>query len=393
MAIRSTKPFHLMIKPTGAACNLACEYCYYLEKEQYYHDSKFRMDDETLERVIAAYLQVHPGPEATFGWQGGEPLMMGIDFFRRAVELQARYGRPGLQVMNAIQTNGTLINDEWAAFFAENHFLVGISIDGPADLHDRYRRDRGKHPTQQRVVNGLAALQRHSAEYNALVTVNRTNVEHPLRVYQYLTGLGIEFLQFIPIVEREAPKSRKVTPWTVRSEAYGKFLCAIFDYWARHDVGRVYVQLFETALSVWLGQLPSLCVFAPTCGRGLVVEHTGDLYACDHFVYPDYLRGPITTPESLQEMVDGAEQQSFGTAKINLSTDCRRCPVLSMCGGDCPKHRLRLAEDGKPISYLCSAYHEFFTHSAAVMQAMAQEIRAGRQAAGVMEVLRELERV
>ncbi|MHB9134806.1 MAG: anaerobic sulfatase maturase [Armatimonadota bacterium] len=391
MAIRSTKPFHLMIKPTGAACNLACEYCYYLEKTQYYHDSKFRMDDETLERVIAAYLQVHPGPEATFGWQGGEPLLMGIDFFRRALELQSRYTRPGLQVTNAIQTNGTLVTDEWAAFFAEQHFLVGVSIDGPPDLHDRYRRDRGQHPTHQRVLDGLACLQRHGVEYNALVTVNRANAEHPLRVYQYLIGLGIEFLQFIPIVEREAPKSRKVTPWTVRPEAYGKFLCAIFDYWARHDVGRVYVQHFETALSVWLGQMPALCVFAPTCGRGLVVEHTGDLYACDHFVYPDYLRGPITTPESLQAMVDGAEQQSFGTAKINLSAECRRCPVLRMCGGDCPKHRLRLAEDGKPISYLCPAYREFFTHSATVLQAMAQEIRAGRPAVNVMEVLRELE--
>lgn len=385
---RSTQPFHLMIKPAGAACNLACEYCYYLAKAAYYPGST-RMDDATLERVTAAYLQTHPGPEVTFGWQGGEPLLMGREFFQQALELQARYAQPGQQVTNALQTNGTLIDDAWAAFFAEQHFLIGVSIDGPPDVHDQYRRDRAGQPSQARVLDGLACLQRHGVEYNALVTVNRANVDYPLKVYRYLTALGLEHLQFIPIVERQQPGSRKVTPWTVRPERYGAFLCAIFDYWARNDVGRIFVQLFESALSVWLGGAPSLCVFAPTCGRALAVEHNGDLYACDHFVYPEYQRGAVTS-ESLKELVDGAAQRTFGAAKGDLSSECRACTVRRFCHGDCPKHRLRTADDGKPHSYLCPAYRQFFTNSAQVLQAMAGEIRAGRPATNVMEVLREM---
>ncbi|MHB9022600.1 MAG: anaerobic sulfatase maturase [Armatimonadota bacterium] len=384
---RSPYAFNLMIKPAGPACNLACEYCYYLEKAGLlYPGGLSRMDDTTLKRVTAAYLQAHPGPEVVFNWQGGEPLLMGLDFYRRAVELQRQYARPGLQISNALQTNATLIDAEWASFFAEQHFLVGVSIDGPADLHDHYRRDHAKHPSHARVLAGLEKLRQAGADFNALVTVNRANADHPLRVYQYLTGLGIEHLQFIPIVERVSPDKRAVTPWTVRPEQYGNFLCTIFDEWATHDVGRVFVQLFESALSVWMGGIPSVCVHAPTCGRGLVVEQNGDLYACDHFVYPEYRRGAVT-PETLAGLLDGPEQKAFGLAKGDLAADCRKCPVLRWCGGDCPKHRLRQADD-KAISYLCPAYRRFFEHSAPVLQAMAGEIRAGRPAANVMEVLR-----
>jgi uncharacterized protein len=379
-----------MIKPTGAACNLACEYCYYLEKAAYYPGSRFRMDDETLGRVTAAYLQANPAPEVAFGWQGGEPLLMGIDFFRRALALQEQHTRPGQRVQNTLQTNGVLLDDEWAAFFAEHGFLVGVSIDGPPEMHDRYRRDRAGKPTHARALAGLRALQRHGVDHNALVTVNRANAEQPLKVYHHLTGLGFEHIQLIPIVERASAASRKVTAWSVRPDAYGRFLCEVFDHWARHDVGRVFVQTFESALSVWLGGPPSLCVFAPTCGLALAVEHTGDLYACDHFVYPDHLRGRVSVG-TLPSLVEGDAQRAFGMAKADLSETCRGCPVVRFCGGDCPKHRLRIAADGKPISYLCPAYRTFFSHSAEVLKAMAYEVRAGRSAADVMEVLRTAE--
>jgi uncharacterized protein len=391
MAIaRTTRPFHLMLKPAGAACNLACDYCFYREKAALYPGSALRMDDATLERVTAAYLGAHPGPEVTFGWQGGEPLLMGVDFFRRAVEVQQRYTRPGLRVVNALQTNGILLDDAWAEFFHAHDFLVGISIDGPADLHDAYRRDLGGGPCHAKVMRGLQTLQAHGVEYNALATVNRLNVAYPLEVYQFLTGAGVEHVQFIPIVEREAPGKSKPARFTVRPEPFGDFLCTIFDYWARHDVGRVFVQLFESALNVWLGGPPSLCVFAPTCGLGLAVEHTGDLYACDHFVGPEYLRGVIT-PETMASLVEGAAQRAFGMAKAALPAECKACNVRRFCGGDCPKHRLRPAADGVPISYLCPAYRAFFTHSATLLRAMAVEIQAHRPAANVMHYLQEME--
>lgn len=386
-APRARHPFHLMLKPAGAACNLACEYCYYLAKQAYYPGSGLRMGEETLAAITSAYLAVHPGPEVVFGWQGGEPLLAGLAFFRKAVALQEQCARPGQRVLNTLQTNGTLVTDEWAEFFAAHAFLVGVSIDGPPDLHDHYRRDRGGGPSHARAVAGLRVLQQRGVECNALATVNRMNVEHPLRVYRHLLDLGFRHLQFIPVVERQSPESRKVTPWSVRPEPLGEFLCTILDHWARHEVGEVFVQTFESALNVWLGRGPTQCVFAQTCGHALAVEHTGDLYACDHFVYPECLRGPVA-PETLAALVEGEAQQAFGQAKADLSRDCRDCRALPLCGGDCPKHRLRLATDGLPISYLCPAYRRFFTHSAEVLGAMAAEIRAGRPASNVMEVLR-----
>ena len=366
-------PFHLMIKPAGPDCNLSCEYCYYLEKSRYYDQDVHRMDDETLERVTAAYLKNHPGGEVVFAWQGGEPLLMGIEFFRRALDLQTKYSRPDQQVVNTLQTNAMLIDEDWAAFFAENGFLIGVSLDGPADLHDRYRRDRGGRPSHSRVLKGLEHLQRHNVEHNALVTVNRVNVEHPLRVYNHLVDLGVRYLQYIPIVECQSRDSHEVTVQTVRPEPFGDFLCKTFDHWVANDVGRVFVQLFESTLNVWLGGFPSVCVYAPMCGRALVVEHNGDLYACDHFVYPEYRRGVVNV-DDLASLVDGPEQQSFGEAKAALSLECRRCQVLPFCGGDCPKHRIRRADGDYTISYLCSGYRRFFTHSAPVLRDIAAAI-------------------
>jgi uncharacterized protein len=367
-----------MLKPSGARCNLACEYCYYLEKAALYPGARLTMDEAALERVTAAYLAAHPGPEVVFGWQGGEPLLMGREFFERALELQAQYTRPDQRVTNALQTNATLLDDDWAEFFAAHGFLVGVSLDGPPELHDAYRRDAAGRPSHAAALRGLVALQRHRAECNALITVNRRNSSRLLGVYRYLTGLGLRHLQFIPIVERQARGSDRPAPWSARPEAYGEGLCEIFDYWLTHDVGQVFVQIFESALAVHLGGPPSLCAFAPTCGRCLVVEHNGDLYACDHFVYPEHFLGPVTV-EGLANLVDGETQRAFGAAKAEtLPRACRRCEVLAFCGGDCPKHRLMETADGGRISYLCAAYRKFFRHSAPALQEMAANLRAGR---------------
>jgi uncharacterized protein len=386
-APRARHPFHLMLKPAGAACNLACEYCYYLAKQAHYPGSGLRMSEETLAQITTAYLAAHPGPEVVFGWQGGEPLLAGLELFRTALALQQQHAHPGQRVLNTLQTNGTLVTEEWAEFFAAHGFLVGVSTDGPPDLHDRYRHDRGGGPSYVRAARGLRTLQQHGVEVNALATVNRTTAEHPLRVYHHLLDLGFRHLQFIPIVERQSPASRKATPWSVRPEPLGEFLCAIFDHWARHDVGEVFVQTFESALNVWLGRAPTQCVHASVCGHALAVEHTGDLYACDHFVFPEHRRGHVT-PETLAALVAGEAQQAFGQVKADLPEECRACQARPLCGGDCPKHRLRLGADGKPLSYLCPAYRRFFGHTAEVLSAMAGEIRAGRSAAGVMEILR-----
>lgn len=387
MPLLASQPFHLMVKPAGPACNLACTYCYYLEKASYYPGSRFRMADDTLEALVSGYLRSHPGNEVVFGWQGGEPLLAGLDFFRKAVALQQRYARPGQTVVNALQTNATLVDQEWAAFLREHDFLVGVSLDGPESLHDHYRKDRAGRPTYQRALSGARILQEHGVRCNVLVTVNRANVERPLALYRHLTGLGFAHLQFIPVVERSSRDAAAVSNFCAQPRALGGFLCDIFDYWTRNDVDRVFVQLFESALSVWLGGEPTLCALGRTCGHALAVEHNGDTYACDHFVYPGYLRGTLLQ-QTLAAMVDGADQRAFGVAKADLSHDCQVCSVLRFCGGDCPKHRLRAGEDGRPVSYLCAAYRRFFTHSAPVLEAIAHEVRAGRPAANVMAALR-----
>jgi uncharacterized protein len=336
------RPFHVMTKPIGPLCNLDCKYCFYLEKEKLYPEhagAGFRMTDAVLERYISSYITAQPAnvPEISFAWQGGEPTLLGVDFFRRVVELQKKYCPPHQRIVNALQTNGTLLDAEWCEFLRENNFLVGLSIDGPREMHDRYRVDKGNRPTFDKVMRGLELLKEHNVEFNTLTVVNRHNSKNPLEVYRFLKKHGSGFMQFIPLVERagdgtmfasppslegeEAPSP--VTPWSVESQTYGDFLCAIFDEWVRHDVGKVFVQLFEVQLGVWMGMPASLCVFSETCGAAMALEHNGDLYSCDHYVYPEYRLGNIATKPMI-ELVASSQQIKFGLDKRDtLPKYCR----------------------------------------------------------------------
>jgi len=378
-----------MLKPRGALCNLSCRYCFYLGKEELYSGSTFRMSDAVLESFTQQYLAAQPGPEITFGWQGGEPTLMGLDFYRRAVALQERYRRPGTRILNAFQTNGTLLDDAWCRFFHEHGFLIGLSLDGPRALHDAYRVDKGNHPTFDRVMAGLALLKRWRVEFNILCCVHAGNADQPRAVYRFLRDqAGATFIQFIPIVEPEADGPSipsRVSKRSVSGHQYGEFLMAVFDEWVRRDVGRVFVQIFDVALGVWLGQPAALCVFQETCGMGLALEHTGDLYACDHFVTLAQRLGNIMdTP--LAYLVASDQQRMFGAAKqLQLPRYCLSCPVRFICNGECPKNRLLMTPDGEPgLNYLCQGYRAFFTHIDQPMRLMADLLRAGRAPAEVV---------
>ncbi|HXS75580.1 MAG TPA: anaerobic sulfatase-maturation protein [Terracidiphilus sp.] len=396
-------PFHIMTKPIGPICNLDCKYCFYLEKEKLYPGTqKWGMSGEVLERYIRDYIASQPQDEVHFAWQGGEPTLLGLDFFRTVVELQKRYAN-GKQIHNALQTNGVLIDDEWGEFLAENGFLVGVSIDGPRELHDCYRVDKGQAPTFERVMRGIETLTRHEVDFNTLTVVHRKNSEYPLEVYRFLKQIGSGFIQFIPIVERKAAdadgnglvlikpsfeRGAAVTDWSVEPEAYGRFLSQIFDEWVKKDVGRTFVQLFDVALESWMGMDASLCVFRKTCGSALAMEHTGDLYSCDHFVYPENKLGNIMEA-GLESLVDSPEQKAFGEAKLNsLPRMCRSCEVRFACNGECPKHRFLTTPDGEPgLNYLCAGYKHFFKHINPYMEFMAGELRAGRPPANIMRML------
>jgi len=386
----SVRAFHVMVKPRGPVCNLNCSYCYYLSKERLYPGSDFRMQDEVLESFTRQYIEAQRVPEVTFGWQGGEPLLMGIDFFQRAVELQARYRRPGMRLINSIQTNGVLLDDAWCQFFHRHEFLVGLSLDGPREVHDAYRRDKGGAPTFDRVMRGLALLQKHQVEFNILTTVHAANAGRPLEVYRFFRDeVGTQFIQFIPIVQRQNEtgfqEGTEVTDRSVTGRQYGDFLIAVFDEWVRHDVGRVFVQIFDVALAAWMGQRPGLCVFEETCGLGLAMEHNGDLYACDHFVEPRYRLGNIQeTP--LAELVASEKQRQFGLSKRDdLPRVCRACEVRFICNGACPKNRVRATSDGgRRLNLLCESYKAFFTHIDRPMRMMVEELRARRPPANVM---------
>lgn len=405
--MRSAKaPFHLMIKPAGPACNLECAYCFYLEKEKLYdRGARFRMTEATLEKLVRDYIAANPpGAPIVFGWQGGEPTLMGVDFFRRAVALQKQYGA-GREIENAFQTNGTRIDDEWAAFFKENNFLVGVSIDGPKAIHDRHRVDKGGKPTWEAVMSGIRRLQKHRVEFNTLTCVTRESAQKPLEIYRFLRGIGSTFLQFIPIVERlpdgraadwnltlSAPGDAgvdgpRVTPWSVKQGDYGRFLTAIFDRWVGHDVGRIHVQMFDMALGKWLGIPGGICVHAETCGRALAIEHNGDLYSCDHYVYPDHRLGNIHG-SPLGGMVDSDQQNAFGADKLTgLPQQCLDCPVRFACNGGCPKHRFTHTAAGQAgLNYLCKDYHAFFTHIDRPMRIMARLYNAGRAPAEIMQM-------
>jgi uncharacterized protein len=397
MSSGSPPRIHVLAKPTGAACNLACAYCFFLDKELLYPDSRFRMSDEVLEAYIRQLIEAHRGNQVTVAWQGGEPTLMGVDFFRRAIEYQEQHARPGMVFENTIQTNGTLLDDEWCEFFKENDYLVGISIDGPRHLHDTYRVDRGGGPTFDEVMRGLRLLQKHGVEHNILVAVNRTNADYPLEVYRFLRDEAqATWIQFIPVVERIDDqghtiyqKGTRLSERSVRPEQFGRFLIRIFDEWVRHDVGRVYVQTFEAAVRNWL-RMPSsgMCIFEETCGLGLALEHNGDLYSCDHFVEPDYRLGNIMDAPMI-EMVASERQRQFGLDKRDsLPRYCRECDVRFACHGECPKNRFLTTPDGEPgLNHLCVGWKAFFHRANEPIQTMAALMRMGRPAAGIMAVM------
>ena len=401
--LNESSAFHVMTKPIGPLCNLDCKYCFYLEKEKLYPgETGFQMPDEVLECYIRQYIHEQDVPEVTFAWQGGEPTLLGVGFFERVVSLQRKHCPPGKTISNALQTNGTLLDDAWCEFLRENGFLVGLSIDGPREIHDRYRVDKGGKPTFDKVMRGLEMLKRHQVEFNTLTVVSRANSEKPLEVYRFLREHGSGFMQFIPLVERtgggdlfSAPPDpddpaplAPVTPWSVRPLDYGRFLCAIFDEWIRRDVGKVFVQLFEVHLGVWMGLPASLCVFSENCGRALALEHNGDLYSCDHYVYPQYRLGNIMD-RPLAEMVDSAEQRKFGSDKNDrLPRYCQECDVRFACNGECPKHRFLRTPDGEPgLNYLCAGYKHFFHHVDPYLRRLAAIVGQGRPAEEIMPLI------
>ncbi len=383
--------FHVMAKPIGPVCNLHCEYCFYLEKEALFPDGeKYRMPDEVLEAYIRGNIasQDPRVPEIIFAWQGGEPTMLGVDFFEKAVALERKYAPRGKAIVNTIQTNGTLLDDEWCRFLAKNNFLVGLSLDGPGEIHDRYRVDRGGRPSFDRVMRGLALLKKHGVEFNVLACVNEESAGRPRDVYRFLRSNGVEFIQFIPIVERLPDRASEelglelaappaldgedvwsaVTAWTVRPEHYGDFMIGVFDEWVRNDVGDTFVMNFEWTLTAYAGLPAASCFFLKRCGRALIIEHNGDVYSCDHFMYPDYRLGNILT-DDLGEMVNSEKQVAFGALKeTTLPRRCRECDVLFACRGGCPKHRFIKTPDGEPgLNYLCEGYRKFYRHVAPYM--------------------------
>jgi uncharacterized protein len=399
--------FHVMAKPTGPICNLDCKYCFYLEKENLYPSTTdWRMSDAVLEFYIRQFIEAQDVPAISFAWQGGEPTILGVDFFRRVVEFEKKYAN-GKQIENAFQTNGVLLDDAWGDFLAENQFLVGLSIDGPREMHDKFRVDKGGQPTFDKVMRGIGYLHKHKVEFNTLTVVQRHNSYYPLEVYRFLKEIGSGFMQFIPIVERIAGETppdglvliapnanvaAKVAPWSVEAVQFGKFLNTIFNQWVRQDVGRFFVQIFDVALASWLGLEPALCIFRETCGSALALEHNGDVYSCDHYVYPENRLGNLME-SPLESLVKSAQQKEFGEAKRDtLPGYCRECDVRFACNGECPKHRFIRTPDGEAgLNYLCAGYKLFFKHIDPYMRFMADEIRHERPPANVMQWIRQRE--
>ena len=387
--------FHIMTKPRGAICNLDCKYCYFLSKERLYPDSAFRMTDNLLEEYTRQYIQSQRVPEVTFAWQGGEPTLMGLDFYRQAVAYQQKHKKPGMRIYNAFQTNAVTLDDEWCAFFKQHDFLIGVSVDGPPHLHDAFRVDKGGAPTFARVLRGIDLLKQHGVEFNILTTLHAANADYPLEVYRFLRDeIGAQFMQFIPIVERANAtgfqEGDQVTDRSVTGAQYGHFLISVFDEWVRRDVGRVFVQMFDVALAAWSGQRPGLCVHEETCGLALAMEHNGDVYSCDHFVEPKHFVGNLIDIP-LTDIVISDQQRAFGLAKRDtLPRQCRECPVRFVCNGGCPKDRLLASIHGEPgLNYLCDGYLAFFTHIDAPMRFMANELRQRRPPANIMTYMRQ----
>lgn len=394
-----SRPVYVMLKPVGSVCNLACDYCYYLEKGKLYPEVKNHvMSDEILELFIKNYIESQTSEDILFTWHGGETLMRPIGFYKRAIELQRIYGR-GRRIDNCIQTNGTLLNDEWCDFFKRNNFLVGISIDGPQEFHDEYRRNRQGIPSFYRVMKGIELLKRHGVEYNAMAVVNDYNVDYPIEFYNFFKGIDCHFIQFAPIVERigahnngtlltspdEDGEEIMLAPFSVDSERWGNFLCALFDEWIKEDVGSYFIQLFDSTLANWVGEQPGVCTLARHCGHAGVMEFNGDLYSCDHFVFPEYRLGNIRQ-KTITEMMYSPRQMEFGRNKEErLPSQCRECEFLFACHGECPKNRFARTASGElGLNYLCEGYLKFFRHVAPYMDFMKNELMNQRPPANVM---------
>lgn len=400
---------HVLAKPIGPVCDIKCDYCFYLEKRALFGKTEhYRMPDDVLEAYIAQYIEAQPTPVVEFTWHGGEPTLLGVAFFRRVVELQAPY-RGRKQIRNTLQTNAMRLDDEWCRFFKENDFFIGVSLDGPQDIHDRYRKDRQDHGTFDRVMAGVRLLQKHGVEFNALACVGRETAYRPLDVYRFFKETGIRHIQFTPIVERipDAATSAKglwlaspatldreesntvVTPWTVEPEQYGDFLVTIYEEWVRNDVGEVFVMNFEWALNAWLGNESPVCIFSRRCGRAVALEHNGNVYACDHYVYPEYKLGNVLNGQ-LGQLVENSVAAGFGPHKEkSLPRWCRECDVLTACWGGCPKHRFATSPHGEPgLHYLCAGYQKFFRHIRKYQHAMATLLENDLPASMVMEAVK-----
>lgn len=400
MQLPFAKPLYVMTKPVSSMCNLSCRYCYYLEKANLYRNEdkagRFTMSEDLLERFIRDYIESQTMPQVLFSWHGGEALMRPLSFYKRVVELQKRYAR-GVQIDNSIQTNGTLLTDEWCEFFRENGWLVGVSIDGSQEFHDEYRRNKMGQPSFRKVMQGINLLNKHGVEWNALAVVNDFNADYPLDFYNFFKEIDCRYIQFTPIVERLYPHKDgrhlaspmdngkvSLADFSVSPEQWGEFLVTLFDEWVKEDVGKYFIQLFDATLANWVGQQPGVCTMARTCGHAGVMEYNGDVYSCDHFVFPEYKLGNIRT-HTLVEMMYGERQQQFGMDKYaKLPAQCKNCEFLFACNGECPKNRFAFTADGEPgLNYLCSGYKRYFRHVAPYMDFMKQELEAGRPPANV----------
>jgi uncharacterized protein len=379
------RPLYVMAKPIGSLCNQQCTYCYYLEKQKLYASSSFLMDDLTLQTYIRQYIEAQTQPQVLFIWHGGEPLLRPLSFYKRVTELQKAYTDRGYIIDNSLQTNGTRLNDEWCEFFREHNWLIGISIDGPQELHDHYRHMRDGAPSFPQVMHGIQLLKKHGVEWNIMGVVNDSNADHPLDVYHFYKETGCKYIQFTPIVEQDR-QTGELQPFSVRPGQYAHFCCTIFDEWVRHDVGQVFVQLFDSTLACWVGEAPSLCAMWPTCGHAAVIEHNGDVYSCDHFVDADHLLGNIRH-DTITSMMYSRRQVQFGRDKHDLlPRQCKECQWRFACNGGCPKDCICHTEQGEPgLNYLCQDYRQFFAHVAPYMDFMKNELLNQRAPANVMQ--------
>jgi uncharacterized protein len=379
--VRASREFQVFAKPIGPVCNLNCSYCYYLRKERLYPKAEpFRMPDEILEEYIDQHISVCPERVIRFSWHGGEPTLLGLDYFRKVVALQCKHQPPNRLIVNGIQTNGTLLDEDWCRFFARESFAVGLSLDGPPEMHDRYRVTKDQNPTHRQAIRGYKLLRKHHVHTDILCVVNAYNVKFPLQVYRFFKQINVEYVSFLPMVEPQLNTESRISPISVPAEAWGTFLCTVFDEWVDRDIGRIKVQVFEEATRTAFNQEHSLCIFRPTCGDVPVVEHNGDFYSCDHFVDAEHRIGNIKdTP--LVELLESPAQRAFGKAKLDtLPRQCRECEVRAMCNGACPKDRFLKAPDGEPgLNYLCEGYKRFFIHCQPFVSMVAAQWRAESQ--------------